>query len=100
DLDLRALGTIGAHHPLAAQALGLLKRGLDIGHLNIEGDVAVVALHAAADAAADSGAFGIDIALARDHPVLHRVVGVDLPSEQLPVIRLKLLGVLTYHLEM
>src|SRR5438105_938030 len=43
-----------AHHALAAEALGLRERGLDVRDLHVEGDVAGVARRPSADAAADA----------------------------------------------
>jgi Anticodon binding domain len=52
--DLDTLGDLlGAHHAGAAETLGLGERGLDVGHLDVEGDVAAVALRALADTAAE-----------------------------------------------
>ncbi len=42
---------VGVHHPLAAEALHLRQRGLDVRHLDVERDVAGVALPPAAGAA-------------------------------------------------
>src|SRR6185437_5501901 len=81
-------------------ALGLLQRLLDVGHGDVEGDVPAVALRALADAAADAHvAVGGLVVLAVDHPVVHRVVAVDLPAEQLAVVLLQLLAVLADDLE-
>src|SRR2546421_5066670 len=85
---------LGAHDPLAAEALGLLQRLLDVRHLDVEGDVAFVAVGPLPDAAADPDAVAARVALARDHPVLHRVVGLDLPAEELGVVAPELLAVL------
>src|SRR6185295_6185451 len=91
---------LGAHHALPAEALGLLQRFLDVGHGDVEGDVPAVALRALADAAADADvAVGGLVVLAVDHPVVHRVVAVDLPAEQLAVVLLQLLAVLADDLE-
>ena len=73
--------SVGTHHPRAAQALRLGQRLLDVGHLDVEGHVALVALGPTGDAAADPDAVVAEVALAVDDPVAHRVVGVDLPLE-------------------
>src|SRR4051794_17861442 len=79
---------------LAAQLLGLGQGGADVVDLNVEGDIAV-ALLAGADAAADAGPV-----LGRgDHAVVHGVVGVDVPAEEVAVVALELLGVGANHLE-
>ena len=54
---------------------------------------------AGGDAATDSRALGVGVALTRDHPVVHRVVGVELPTEELAVVLLQLASVLTDDLE-
>src|SRR5690242_5200834 len=45
---------LGPHHALAAEALRLRECLLDVGHGDVERDVAAVALRALADAAADA----------------------------------------------
>src|SRR5712691_2060450 len=88
-----------AHDARPAEALGLRERSLDVGHQDVEGDVAWISVRPLSDAAADSDAFRGDVAFARHHPVLHRVVSVDLPPEQLGVVALQLLPVLPDDLE-
>jgi len=51
--------------------------------------VAVVALRAGADAAADAHPVGVRVAFALHGAVVHRVVGVDVPPEQLGVVALE-----------
>jgi hypothetical protein len=73
--------------------------GLDVGYLDVERHVAVVALGTARDAPADPDAVGVGVAVAGDDPVLELVVGVDVPVEQLGEVALKLLRVLPCDLE-
>src|SRR4051812_7022261 len=90
---------LGPEHARAAQALGLGQGRRDVGHLDVERHVPLVALGPAGDAAADPGAVGVRVALALDRPVLHGVVGVDGPAEQLGVVALQRLAVLADDLE-
>jgi hypothetical protein len=71
----------------------------DVVDRDVEGDMTLVAVGAAGDATADGGSFRRGVVLAVDHPVLHRIVRVDLPAEELGVVLLQLLAVLTDHLE-
>src|SRR5918994_7711113 len=91
---------VRTHHPRPAEALGLGERGLDVGNLDVEGDVAVVSLRPGSDAAPDPDPVGVDVPLALHDSVFHRVVGVDLPPEEAGVEALKLVRVLPYHLEL
>src|SRR4051812_11496461 len=59
----------------------------------------VVAVGPGGDAAADAHAVGVDVALACHDAVVHRVGGIDLPSEQLAVEVLQYLSVLPDDLE-
>ena len=52
----------------AAEAFGLCERRLDVRDLDVERDVAVVALGPLSDAAADPDAVGRDVPLALDDP--------------------------------
>ena len=61
--------------------------------------MALIALRPAGDAAADARPVRGQIPLPRNHPVLHRVVGVDLPTEELGVVAPQLVAVLPDHLE-
>jgi hypothetical protein len=61
--------------------------------------VALVAVGASADAAAETDAFGVAVGFAIDQAVFHLVVGVDVPVEQLGVVALQLLAVLADHLK-
>ena len=62
--------------------------------------MALIAVRPLADPAADAEVARLRlVALTRDHPVLHRVVRVDLPVEQLRVIRVELVSVLPDDLE-
>src|SRR5215210_9384799 len=89
-----------AHDPLATEALGLGEGCLDVGNRDVEGDVAFVAGRPAGDAAADARiAVGREVAVARHHPVVHLVVGVDLPVEELGVVLPQLVSVLANDLE-
>src|SRR5207245_5899381 len=85
DLDLIA-DLLGSHHARAAEALGLGERCLHVVDADVEGDVAVVALRRGADAAADADSVRAHVGGAIDDPIVHRVVGVDLPPEQLRVV--------------
>src|SRR5436190_10218301 len=89
----------GPHDPRPAEALGLGERRLDVGDLDVEGDVAGVALRSHPDAAADPDAVGVEVALPLDDPVVHRVVRVELPSEQVRVVGAELVPVLPDDLE-
>src|SRR5574341_1573083 len=91
---------VRAHQPPAAEALSPRERGLHVGHLDVEGDVPGIPLRSRSDAAADPNAVGVGVLLTRHEPVVHRVVAVDLPAEQVGVIILYLCGILTYYLEM
>jgi hypothetical protein len=100
EADLDALHRlVRAHHPRPAEALGLRERRLDVGDLDVEGDVAGIPLRARSDAAADSHAVRVGVPLALHDPVLHRVARVDLPPEELGVVTLELVGVLPDDLE-
>ena len=95
-----APGTSWAPSPFATELVGLGQRRLDIGNLDVEGDVALVALgHVAGDAAADPDPILAQVLLPIDRAVVHRVVGVDLPAEQLGVVAVKLVGVAADDLE-
>src|SRR5262245_4512573 len=72
-----------AGEPCAAEPFGLREGGLDVGDLDVEGHVAAHASRRAADAAADSDAR--DIRLALDDAITQRVGGVDRPTEQVAV---------------
>ena len=76
---------VRAHHPRRPLAFGLGERLLDVGHLNVEGDVAFVALGPGGNALADADAVRIDVSFARDRPVLELVVRVDVPAEEVRV---------------
>src|SRR5205823_2211169 len=71
-----------AHHPRPPEAFRLRQSSLHIGYPDVEGHVTGIALWTHTDAAADSGA----VAAGHD-PVVHRIVGVDLPPEQVRVER-------------
>jgi 6-phosphogluconolactonase (cycloisomerase 2 family) len=91
---------LGAHRAPAAEALGLGERLLDVGHLDVEGHVAPVAVGPLPDPAGDPDAVGGYVVLALDEAVVHRIVGVGLPAEQLRVVAPELRAVLPDHLEM
>src|SRR6266480_7785028 len=97
--DDLAHDVLGAHDALAAEALGLLQRLLDVRHRDVERHVAVVALGALAHAPADADAVASEVAFPRDHPVVVLVVCVDLPTEELGVVPVELLAVLPDDLE-
>src|SRR5436190_4921098 len=99
DLSVSGLDLLGAHHALAAEPLRLDERRLDVLDPDVEGDVAPVAVRALADAAADADPLRAEVLLAAHEAVVHRVVGVDLPAEELAVVALQLLAVLADHLE-
>src|SRR5215208_1167781 len=80
---------LGPEHAGGAQALGLLERLLDVVNRDVEGDVPVGALRSGTDPTADPDV-AVRVALTTDHPVVHRVVGVDLPSEQVRVEAMEL----------
>src|SRR5262249_30149636 len=87
--------------PLAPQALGLRKRDFDVGHLDVEGHVSgVVRGRGRGDAAADADAFRIGVAFTGDGSIAKRVVGLDVPVEQLCVIALQTCALLPDALEM
>ena len=90
---------LGTHHAGPTEALGLRERGLDVGHRDVEGDVAAVALGPSRDASADPHAVRARVPVALDDPVPHRIAGVDLPSEEVCVVALKLPPVLPDDLE-
>src|SRR5262249_55027053 len=91
---------LGAHDARAAEALGLLQRLLDVGHRDVEGDVALVPVRPLADAAADAEvAVGRLVVARRDHPVLELVVRVDVPAEELAVVVDELVAVPADDLE-
>src|SRR5205814_1203199 len=73
-----------AHDPRAAEALRLLQPLLDILDRDVEGHPSVAALLCRAHAAADADSL-VEILLPLDHAVLHRVVRVDLPPEELGI---------------
>src|SRR5215216_334055 len=95
DRDRDAHRQLGRRHGrLAAELLGLVERALQVVGLHVERDVGLVLRvrsHASADALA--------VCAGVDDPVLHRVVGVDLPAEQLRVEVLQALAVLPHDLE-
>src|SRR5947209_17044528 len=95
DLDLFH-DLLRTHHPRPAEALCLRQRGLHVGDPVVEGDVTRIALRPSSDAATNSGALAT---VAVNHPVVHRVIGVDLPSEQVGVKGLQRCAVLTDDLE-
>src|SRR2546423_1868466 len=98
--DLEALHhLLRSHQPGAPEALGLGERRLDVRDLDVDRDVPVVAFRASGDAATDPHAVGIDVVLAGDDAVVHRVARVDLPAEQLRVVALELRSVLPDDLE-
>src|SRR6476659_3314481 len=69
-----------AHHTGAAEALGLRQRRFHVRHLDVEGDVALIAVGPLADAAADPDPVGVRVLIAWDDAVVHRVVCVHLPA--------------------
>src|SRR2546429_169250 len=69
---------------------------LAVGPRHVKRDVALVAVGALAAAAADAVRA---VVLGVDHPVVHLVVGVDLPTEQVGVVALQLVAVLADALE-
>jgi hypothetical protein len=98
DAYLRNL--IRTHHPRPAEALRLRQRGFDVGDLDVEGDVAVVALGRAPDAAPDPNPVGVRIPVTRDDRVVGRPDRVaELPAEQLRVVAAQLLPLPTDDLE-
>src|SRR3954452_12427378 len=88
------------HDPGAAEALRLLERLFDVVDRDVEGHVPLVTLGPAGDAAADPRAVRRLVPLPRDHAVAHRIVGVDLPPEELRVVAPELVAILPDHLEM
>jgi hypothetical protein len=72
---------------------------LHVGDLDVEGHVAGVPLRPRADATADPDAVSVGVPVALNCPVVHRVVGVDFPAEQLRVVALELVRVLAKDLE-
>src|SRR6266700_1189039 len=90
---------VRAHQALAAEAFRLGECGLDVGDLDVEGDVPGVSLGADPDAAADPDAVGVGVALTRYGSVVHWVVGFDLPAEQVAVLGLQLGRILTDNLK-
>src|SRR6266480_6598316 len=72
------------HDPRPAEALGLLQPRLDIVDGDVERHPAVASLLRGTDPTPDPYPL-VEVALARDHPVVHRIVGVDLPPEQIRV---------------
>src|SRR5205814_3776337 len=100
DRDADARDLVRAHHACAAHALGLGQRRLDVGDLDIEGDVAAVALWPGADAAADPDAIRVRVPLTRGHRVVRRShLLAELPAEELRVVAPQLLAVLADDLE-
>src|SRR6266516_6257919 len=87
------------HDAGAAEALCLRERLLDVRHRDVDGDVALVPVRPAGDAAADARPVRRLIPLPSHHSVVHRVVGVDLPPEELGVVAPQLVTVLSDHLE-
>lgn len=81
------------------QALRRGQRRLDVGDGDVEGDVAGIALGPLSDPTSDADPVLGDVAVARHEPVVHRVVGVDLPPEELRVERLQRSTVLTDDFE-
>src|ERR1700710_2324552 len=65
--DHAAHDRLGTHHTGAAEGLGLAQGLLDAGDFDVEGDMALVAVRALADA----DAFGVAVGLAVDEAVLH-----------------------------
>src|SRR5262249_26293785 len=90
---------LGAHHPAAAELLGLRQRRLYVGDFDVEGDVALVAVGPLADPAAEADAFAVAVGFAVDEAVSHLVVGVDVPVEELSVVALQPAAVAADHLE-
>jgi hypothetical protein len=85
DHRARAGNLVRAHQALPAEALRLGERGLDVGHLDVEGDVPGVALDAAdaADAAASADSLRIRVSVALNDAVVHRAGSIiELPSEE------------------
>jgi hypothetical protein len=99
DLDVRAGDAVRAHNAGPAELRRSRERGLHVRDLDVEGQVAVVAGRGPAHAAADPGTVGVGVALARDDPVAQRVVGVDLPAEQLGVGAAQPLSIVAHDLE-
>src|SRR4051794_12118618 len=92
DLDIGSRDRVGPHPAGPAEHFGLLERLLDVGHADVEGDVTVVALHAAADPSRDPDSVARRVAL--DERVVHsgdRGARVEVPPEELAVIPLELL---------
>src|SRR5829696_1674936 len=93
---------LGAHHATASQLLDLIERGAHVRDLDVEGNVAVVALRPGADAAADSHPLGVRVALAGDDVVLGRTAGrrgVEAPSRELGIKAPQLADVVSDDLE-
>src|SRR5918995_3365445 len=90
---------VGPHHARASELPGPGERRLGVGHLHVEGHVPLVALRARAHAPAYSGAVRVGVPLALDSPVIHRVVRVDLPPEELSVIALEPLPIFANDFE-
>jgi hypothetical protein len=82
-----------------AEALGFRERLLDVRHRDVEGDVALVPLRPAGYSATDTRSVRRKIPFTSHHPVVHRVVRVDLPPEELGVVTPQLVTVLPDHLE-
>src|SRR5215211_1418181 len=97
-VDARNL--IGSEDGSATELFRLRQRRPHVRDLDVEGDVTVVALGAVADPAADPHAVGGGVALPLNRPVGHRVARVDFPAEELGVVALQFLPVLTYYFEM
>jgi hypothetical protein len=98
DDEARARVLLGTQQALAAQALGLLQRRLDVGDADVEDRVARVA-PPAADAARDADAVVGRVSVGE--PVVARLrdgrrdrpAGIELPAEQLAVVAAELLRV-------
>src|SRR5437764_13862078 len=99
DLSVRGLDLLGAHHAPAAEALRLGERRLDVLDSDVEGDVALVAVGALADAAADPDPLRAEVLLPADDAIAHRIVGVDPPAEELAVVAAQALAIPADHLE-
>src|SRR3954454_22352007 len=90
---------LGTVEPAAAELLGLLHGRLDVVDLDVERHAAVGGLHAAHDAATDADAIGAVVVRVADDAVAHRVVGVDLPPEEITEELLELGAVMAHHLK-
>ena len=93
ELDFGPGDGLRAEHALSTKLFGLGEGGLNIRDLDVERDVArVVGGRATADAAANADPVGVRVAFSADAPVSQRVVGVDLPAEELGVRRSAVTG--------